>query len=77
MATVSSCRYQHQLMLTRVSSCLTVFVPHVQVSEDAASLAEDGLSGRSSQLSAALVELMQRYLSQFQLLAEIQGLRSR
>lgn len=47
------------------------------MSEDAASLAEDSMSGRSSQLSAALVEVTQRYLSQFQLLVEIQALRSR
>lgn len=49
----------------------------VQVSDDTAGLVEDCLSGRSSQLSAAVVEVTQRYLSQFQLLAEVQGLRSR
>lgn len=64
-------------MLAAASSCLTVFVPPEQVSEDAASLPEDSMSGRSSQLSAALVEVTQRYVSQFQLLVEIQGLRSR
>lgn len=35
------------------------------------------MSGRSTQLSAAVVEVTQRYLSQFQLLEEIQLLRSR
>ncbi|TNM97127.1 hypothetical protein fugu_015283 [Takifugu bimaculatus] len=32
--------------------------------------------GRRTELSTALLEVMQRYLSQFQLLSEIQGLRS-
>lgn len=65
-------------------ACLTSVLRHqrgrdscVQVSDRTAGLAEDCMSGRSSQLSAALAEVTQRYLSQFQLLAEIQGLRSR
>lgn len=48
-----------------------------QVSDDTAGLAEGCMCGRSTQLSAAVVEVTQRYLSQFQLLSEIQGLRSR
>ncbi|XP_068457997.1 uncharacterized protein si:dkey-225f5.4 [Clinocottus analis] len=48
----------------------------LQVRAGPAGLVEDGLSGRLSELSAALLEVMQRYLSQFQLLSEIQRLRS-
>ncbi|XP_054464099.1 uncharacterized protein si:dkey-225f5.4 [Anoplopoma fimbria] len=48
----------------------------LQVREGPAGLVEDGLSGRRSELSAALLEVMQRYLGQFQLLSEIQRLRS-
>ncbi|TNN32353.1 hypothetical protein EYF80_057489 [Liparis tanakae] len=48
----------------------------LQVREGPAGLVEDGLSGRRSDLSAALLEVMQRYLGQFQLLSEIQRLRS-
>lgn len=85
MATVSSCRYQTPAHANlRASSGFTSFVrcqrgrvSCVQVSEDAAGLAEDCMSGRSPQLSAAVVEVAQRYLSQFQLLSEIQALRSR
>lgn len=49
----------------------------VQVSDVTAGLVEDCVSGRRTELSTALLEVMQRYLSQFQLLSEIQGLRSR
>lgn len=49
----------------------------MQVSDDTAGLVEDCVSGRRSELSTALLEVLQRYLSQFQLLSEIQGLRSR
>ncbi|XP_075939539.1 uncharacterized protein LOC142941129 [Anarhichas minor] len=48
----------------------------LQVMEGPAGLVEDGLSGRRSELSATLLEVMQRYLGQFQLLSEIQRLRS-
>ncbi|KAK9534445.1 hypothetical protein VZT92_006892 [Zoarces viviparus] len=48
----------------------------LQVMDGPAGLVEDGLSGRRSELSAALLEVMQRYLGQFQLLSEIQRLRS-
>lgn len=48
----------------------------LQVSEGPAGLVEDGVSGRRSELSAALLEVMQCYVGQFQLLSEIQGLRS-
>ncbi|XP_051276055.1 uncharacterized protein si:dkey-225f5.4 isoform X2 [Dicentrarchus labrax] len=48
----------------------------LQVSEGAAGLVEDCVSGRRCELSAALLEVMQCYLGQFQLLSEIQGLRS-
>lgn len=49
----------------------------VQVSDVTAGLVEERVSGRRGELSAALLEVTQRYLSQFQLLSEIQGLRSR
>lgn len=49
----------------------------MQVSDDTAGLAEDCMCGRGAQLSAAVVEVTQRYLSQFQLLSEIRELRSR
>ncbi|XP_011602671.1 uncharacterized protein [Takifugu rubripes] len=48
----------------------------LQVSDVTAGLVEDCVSGRRTELSTALLEVMQRYLSQFQLLSEIQGLRS-
>ncbi|XP_056290073.1 uncharacterized protein LOC130206238 isoform X1 [Pseudoliparis swirei] len=48
----------------------------LQVREGPPGLVEDGLSGRRSELSAALLEVMQCYLCQFQLLSEIQRLRS-
>lgn len=54
-----------------------VGVSCVQVSDVTGGLVEDRVSGRRAELSAALLEVMQRYLSQFQLLSEIQGLRSR
>ena len=37
----------------------------------------DSVSGRRSELSAALLEIMRNYMEQFLLLAEIQELRSR
>lgn len=49
----------------------------VQVNEATADLLEDCASGRRSELSAALLDVMQRYMGQFRLLSEIQGLRSR
>lgn len=49
----------------------------VQVNEGAAGLVEDCMSGRRCELSAALLDVMQRYMGQFELLSEIQGLRSR
>lgn len=42
-----------------------------------AGLVDDSVSGRRSELSAALLEVMQRYVGQFELLSEIQTLRSR
>ncbi|XP_039980011.1 uncharacterized protein si:dkey-225f5.4 isoform X2 [Xiphias gladius] len=48
----------------------------LQVNEGTAGLAEDCLSGRRSELSAALLEVMQCYLGQAELLSEIQALRS-
>lgn len=47
------------------------------MSDGAGGLVEDCVCGRRAELSAALGEVMQRYLSQFQLLVEIQALRSR
>lgn len=49
----------------------------VQVNESVSGLVENCMSGRRSELSAALLEVMQRYMGQFQLLSEIQGLRTR
>ncbi|KAG8006606.1 hypothetical protein GBF38_021149, partial [Nibea albiflora] len=48
----------------------------LQVSGAAAGLVEDCVSGRCSELSAALLDVMQCYMGQFQLLSEIQGLRA-
>ncbi|TKS91199.1 hypothetical protein D9C73_026603 [Collichthys lucidus] len=48
----------------------------LQVSGGAAGLVEDCVSGRWSELSAALLDVMQCYMGQFQLLSEIQGLRA-
>ncbi|XP_006805321.1 uncharacterized protein si:dkey-225f5.4 isoform X1 [Neolamprologus brichardi] len=47
-----------------------------QVSEGTAGLAEDSLTGRRVELSAALLEVMRCYVGQAELLAEIQSLRS-
>ncbi|KAG7234940.1 hypothetical protein INR49_003581 [Caranx melampygus] len=49
----------------------------LQVSEGAADPADECLSGRRSELSAALLEVMQCYVGQAELLTEIQTLRSR
>lgn len=54
-----------------------VGVSCVQVSDGCAGLVEACVCGRRAELSSALGEVTQRYLSQFHLLAEIQGLRSR
>ncbi|GAA6217822.1 uncharacterized protein LOC108891030 isoform X1, partial [Lates japonicus] len=48
----------------------------LQVNEGTAGLVEDCMSGRRSELSAALLEVMQCYLGQAELLSEIQALRS-
>ncbi|XP_041673293.1 uncharacterized protein si:dkey-225f5.4 isoform X2 [Cheilinus undulatus] len=48
----------------------------LQVNEGTAGLEEDSIVGRRSELSAALLEVMQCYEGQFELLSEIQGLRS-
>ncbi|XP_044037161.1 uncharacterized protein si:dkey-225f5.4 [Siniperca chuatsi] len=48
----------------------------LQVNEGTAGLAEDCMSGRRAELSAALQDVMQCYMGQFELLSEIQGLRS-
>lgn len=58
------------------SACVCLCVC-VQVNEGVSGLVENCVSGRWSELSAALLEVMQRYMGQFQLLSEIQGLRSR
>lgn len=49
----------------------------LQVFEGTAGVVEDGVSGRRSELSAALLEVMQDYVGQADLLREIQALRSR
>lgn len=48
-----------------------------QVDEETSGLLEDCVSGRHWELSAALLEVLQRYMGQFELLSEIQRLRSR
>ncbi|XP_071320915.1 uncharacterized protein [Trachinotus anak] len=48
----------------------------LQVNEGTAGLVEDCMSGRRSELSAALLEVMQCYMGQAELLSEIQALRS-
>lgn len=40
-------------------------------------LVEDCILGRWSELNATLLDVMQCYMGQFQLLSEIQGLRAR
>lgn len=49
----------------------------VQVSEGTVGLGDECVSGRRSELSAALLEVMQCYVGQAELLTEIQSLRSR
>ncbi|XP_068192235.1 uncharacterized protein si:dkey-225f5.4 isoform X2 [Antennarius striatus] len=48
----------------------------LRANEGAVDLVDDSVSGRHSELSAALLEVMQRYMGQFELLSEIQRLRS-
>lgn len=48
-----------------------------QVNEGTAGLVEECMSGRRSELSAALLEVMQTYVGQAGLLTEVQALRSR
>ncbi|KAF0033133.1 hypothetical protein F2P81_015423 [Scophthalmus maximus] len=48
----------------------------LQVSEGTVGLEEDSLFGRRSELSAALLEVMQCYMGQAELLSEVQALRS-
>lgn len=48
----------------------------LQVSDGTAGLVEDSLMGRRAELSAALLEVMQCYVGQAELLSEIQSLRS-
>uniref|UniRef100_UPI0037E9640D uncharacterized protein n=1 Tax=Semicossyphus pulcher TaxID=241346 RepID=UPI0037E9640D len=48
----------------------------LQVNEGTAGLEEDCMSGRRCELSAALLLVMQCYVGQYELLSEIQGLRS-
>lgn len=49
----------------------------LQVSEETAGLVEDSRTGRWAELSAALLEVMQCYVGQAELLSEIGSLRSR
>ncbi|KAM4530073.1 uncharacterized protein PAE49_022732 isoform 2-T2 [Odontesthes bonariensis] len=49
----------------------------LQVGEGMADLVEGCVTGRRTELSAALLEVMQRYMGQAELLTEIQMLRSR
>lgn len=49
----------------------------MQVNDGTAVLVEDCMSGRRPELSAALLEVMQCYMGQVELLSEIQRLRSR
>ncbi|XP_072549113.1 uncharacterized protein [Salminus brasiliensis] len=50
---------------------------HLQVFQGTAGLSEESVEGPMRQLSAALLEVMQRYISQGEMLAEIQALHSR
>ncbi|XP_060882851.1 uncharacterized protein si:dkey-225f5.4 [Labrus mixtus] len=48
----------------------------LQVNEGTAGLVDDRMSGRRSELKAALLDVMRCYEGQFELLSEIQGLRA-
>ncbi|XP_016314966.1 uncharacterized protein LOC107667759 [Sinocyclocheilus anshuiensis] len=50
---------------------------HLQVFQGTAGLGEEAVNGRLRQVSAALVEVMERYISQGEMLSEIQALHSR
>ncbi|XP_040917799.1 uncharacterized protein si:dkey-225f5.4 [Toxotes jaculatrix] len=73
----SSCLSSNELEPLKLSVTWS-FDDHfrLQVNEGTAGLVEDCLSGRRSELSAALLEVMQCYVGQADLLSEIQSLRS-
>lgn len=48
-----------------------------QVFQGTAGLVEEAVNGRLRQVSAALVEVLERYISQGEMLSEIQALHSR
>uniref|UniRef100_A0A8C1YIB9 Si:dkey-225f5.4 n=2 Tax=Cyprinus carpio TaxID=7962 RepID=A0A8C1YIB9_CYPCA len=50
---------------------------HLQVFQGTAGLVEEAVNGRLRQVSAALVEVLERYISQGEMLSEIQALHSR
>ncbi|XP_043091065.1 ZW10 interactor [Puntigrus tetrazona] len=50
---------------------------HLQVFQGTAGLVEEAVKGRLRQVSAALVEVLERYMSQGEMLSEIQALHSR
>ncbi|XP_059413735.1 ZW10 interactor-like [Carassius carassius] len=50
---------------------------HLQVFQGTAGLVEEAVDGRLRHVSAALVEVMERYISQGEMLSEIQALHSR
>lgn len=52
-------------------------VQPLQVFQGTAGLLEESVEGPVRQLSAALIEVMQHYISQGEMLAEIQALHSR
>ncbi|XP_051569896.1 ZW10 interactor isoform X2 [Myxocyprinus asiaticus] len=61
----------------RVSITMTNDHFHLQVFQGTAGLVEEAVDGPLRQVSAALVEVMERYISQGEMLSEIQTLHSR
>lgn len=59
------------LLLFKLCVCL------IQVFQGTAGLLEESVEGLARELSAALVEVMECYISQGKMLAEIQALHSR
>ncbi|XP_066498854.1 ZW10 interactor-like isoform X2 [Hoplias malabaricus] len=69
---------QQSLQPLRLSITMTTDETfHLQVFQGTAGLLEESVEGPVRQLSAALLEVMERYISQGEMLAEIQALHSR
>ncbi|KAL7860514.1 hypothetical protein AOLI_G00168630 [Acnodon oligacanthus] len=72
------CSTQQSLQPLRLSVTLTTDdLFHLKVFQGTAGLLEESVEGPVRQLSAALLEVMQHYISQGEMLAEIQALHSR